>query len=129
MPVLELPNPEPVPKPELWLVCPNPVPPPPKPKDMVSVGVEDLCFHREEMTVDGANVKDKIDVAAKANEWWRVWWRKKKRKRGRRTRQKSKVKVGQVCQLRQAWLTSARPSVVRHVSHCCLNKASRVLDQ
>lgn len=46
--VLVAPNPEPVPKPELWLVWPNPVPPPPKPKDMVSVGIEGLCLHREE---------------------------------------------------------------------------------
>jgi hypothetical protein len=54
--VLVAPNPEPVPKPELWLVWPNPVPPPPpKPKDMVSVGIEDLCLHREEVTTDVEN--------------------------------------------------------------------------
>lgn len=70
--VLVAPKPEPVPKPELWLVWPNPVPPPPKPKDMVSVGIEYLCSHREEMTTDIEQVRDEIDVAAKANGWWRV---------------------------------------------------------
>lgn len=71
MPVLELPNPEPVPKPELWLVCPNPVPPPPK-KDMVSLGIEGLFLHEENLTTDGGNVEDEIDVATKANGSWRV---------------------------------------------------------
>lgn len=71
VPVLELPNPEPVPKPELWLVCPNPVPPPPK-KDMMPLGVEGLFLHEENLTTDGGNVEDEIDVATKANGWWRV---------------------------------------------------------
>jgi hypothetical protein len=39
---------------------------------MVSVGIEDLCLHREEITKDGEGVRDEIDVAAKANGWWRV---------------------------------------------------------
>lgn len=104
VPVLELPNPEPVPNPELWLVCPNPVPPPPK-KDMVSLGVEDLFLHREELTTNGENVRDEIDAATKANGWWRVVEEEERREGGRRARKAdSKVRSVQVCQVRQACL-------------------------
>lgn len=44
---------------------------------------------------------------------------------GGRARKVKSVKVGPSLPAQAGMITSARPSVVRHVSHCYLNKVSR----